>query len=138
MPRSRAFRAAGWELLEGRDLTSAVVGPLPMVSARGAGAIAGGGRVLHRSEASPARGEIVLLGDSMIWYWPTRGAASWQSVMAPRGAINLGVYGTTTKDVLAEVNGGEIPGRPKVVVLEIGVNDLVRGSTPLQTAWGIA
>jgi lysophospholipase L1-like esterase len=92
---------------------------------------------------------VVFLGDSMIYLWgdPKRkprpdqlgpiGTASWNTVVAPYHAANFGIIGDDSADLLWRIQHGELAGRPRVAVVLIGVNDLVEGHTPEETASGI-
>jgi len=93
--------------------------------------------------AKRADSPVVLLGDSISDFWisPTKGQpglASWKSELAPLGAADMGVYGDQTQNVLWRVQNGELAGRPKVVVLEVGTNNLYAGNDIYETYWGIA
>src|SRR5262249_10548638 len=69
----------------------------------------------------------------------TTGAGVWQSTMAPLGAADFGMQGNTTENVLWQVATGELVSQPKVVVLQIGTNNLgMLGGSPAATAQGIA
>lgn len=93
--------------------------------------------------------DVVFLGDSITYFWgdparsprndpiPSQGLDLWTARFAPRGAANFGIMGDQTSNVLWRVRDGELAGRPKVVVLMAGVNDLVHGRSAGQTAEGI-
>ncbi len=97
---------------------------------------------------------VVFLGDSITYLWSdstatpstaafrssfiaVRGGKPWNSTFAPLGAVNYGIPGDTTGDLLWRVQNGEIQGSPKAVVLMVGLNDLDSGKTPRATATGI-
>lgn len=82
-------------------------------------------------------GRIVFLGDSLTYDWSTAGRAVWQARYEPLGAVNCGVPGDTTADVLARIAGVFDGLVPALVVLLIGTNDLGTGSGPQQTVDGI-
>src|SRR5262249_28827658 len=50
---------------------------------------------------------------------------------------NFGVAGDTTANVLWRISDGELAGNPKLVVLQIGTNDLAQGRSADQTAAAI-
>ena len=78
---------------------------------------------------------MLLLGDSLIEGWSP---AVWESSLAPRRALNAGVSGDYTENVLWRLKHGNVAGvPPKVVVLLIGTNDLAAGRSPDLTADGI-
>jgi beta-glucosidase len=83
---------------------------------------------------------IVFLGDSITDYFATRsGQPIWNSLMAPLGAVDFGIQGYLTSQVLGQVNAGEVAAlAPRVAVLMIGTNNLGVGATPTATAEGIA
>jgi len=74
--------------------------------------------------------EIALVGDSITQYWgggfdgvPFNGA--WQKNFASYKAVNLGIGGDRTENVLWRLDHGALDGAsPKVVVLLIGVNNV--------------
>ena len=83
--------------------------------------------------------DVMFLGDSITYFWPTIGADSWQGRIQPEGAVNNGVVYDTTQNLLWRITNGELKGTPKVVVLAIGTNDL-SDRTPAQvahTVWAI-
>jgi lysophospholipase L1-like esterase len=78
--------------------------------------------------------ELVFLGDSITQNWEKKGDTPetdyqrvWQRYYGERHAINLGVSGDTTGNVLWRIQNGELDGiSPKVVVLLIGTNNTGR------------
>jgi lysophospholipase L1-like esterase len=151
--------------LEGRALLSAAV-PLPAglvalaaVSTPGPGNfISPAAWMSYHNEfvirAAWYRDPVVFLGDSItnLWtdaYWtpltsyarsqfvPPVGSATWSATFGRIGAVNFGIPGDQTHNLVWRVLNGELRGQPKVVVLQIGTNDLNLGKTPQQTADGI-
>jgi lysophospholipase L1-like esterase len=102
------------------------------------------------SRAVPGRSPVVFLGDSMFYFWgdPATvdaagipvpwGTSSWESVIARDRAADFGIPGDRTGDLLWRVQNGELSGRPRVAVVEIGINNIDSGQTAAQTAGGIA
>jgi lysophospholipase L1-like esterase len=94
---------------------------------------------------------VLFLGDSMMNdIWKSRslvyaervkagGNPVWQTYYAPLPAANFGVSGDETGHLLWRLTaGGNLTGlKPRVVVLLIGINNLIRGQSPEQTAAGI-
>jgi lysophospholipase L1-like esterase len=81
-------------------------------------------RLLER--AKTGRNQIVFLGDSNTEAWDNRGLDTWNQLFAPYGALNLGVSGDTTQNVLWRIANGALDGRsPKVVVLLIGAGEFL-------------
>jgi platelet-activating factor acetylhydrolase IB subunit beta/gamma len=82
---------------------------------------------------------IVFVGDSISFdyrYGP--GAGVWSAFMAPLGAVNYGVPGQTTQSLLYQLSLGQLAGiNPFVVVLDIGGNNLLQGTSPQDTADGV-
>jgi len=70
---------------------------------------------------------VVFLGDSITQGWgdPNGGKEIWDKRYAPLGAVNYGVGGDSTRQVLWRIQNGELDGLdPKLVVLKIGTNNL--------------
>jgi lysophospholipase L1-like esterase len=69
--------------------------------------------------------------------------AVWDQFFAPRNALNLGYSGYRTENIMWNIQNGELEGQaPKVVVLEIGTNNVDEKNYPtrhtaLQLAGGI-
>jgi len=83
---------------------------------------------------------VVFLGDSITdWFANGAGAGVWDSTAAWLPADDFGVSGYTTQNVLWQVANGDLAGiHPQLVVLMIGINNLLQGYSPLQTAEGVA
>jgi lysophospholipase L1-like esterase len=87
----------------------------------------------------PGRAEVVFIGDSLTEGWQSIGSEIWEARYAYRGAVNLGVGGDLTSDVLWRIERGELEAfTPRLVVLMVGTNDLGSGSSPAETFKGIA
>jgi lysophospholipase L1-like esterase len=66
--------------------------------------------------------DVLFLGDSITEGWGNN--ETWQKHYAPRKAVNFGIGGDTTQNVLWRITNGELGGiQPKVVVLMIGTNN---------------
>jgi beta-glucosidase len=82
-----------------------------------------------------ARYSIIFLGDSLTEGWDR---TVWEDHLASRGALNAGVSGDRTENLLWRLLNGNLAGPPpKAVVLLIGTNDLAYGRPPDLTADGI-
>lgn len=143
MRKSRQFRPSGWDPLEERALLSTkgvYLGPPPGVPVARTDAFAEARLAANLQVAAQGYGgaSIVFLGDSITDYWTSHGASSWNSMIAPLGAVDFGIYGNTTGNLLSQIEAGELAGKPKVVVLMIGTNDIVKGANASQVAQGIA
>ena len=68
---------------------------------------------------------IVFLGDSITQGWGGDGKEIWAKRYEPLGAVNYGIGGDSTRQVLWRIGHGEVDGiHPKLVVLKIGTNNL--------------
>lgn len=75
--------------------------------------------------AAKGQAKVVYIGDSLTDYWRSAGQATWNSQLAPLGAVNFGIQGDETQHVLWRMRYGELDGiKPKVGVLLIGTNNL--------------
>jgi beta-glucosidase len=72
---------------------------------------------------------LVFLGDSLTEGWcHASGSRAWRAHFAARGALNLGVAGDRTQQVLWRLSHGALDGLdPDGVVLLLGVNNLWTG-----------
>jgi lysophospholipase L1-like esterase len=82
-----------------------------------------------RERRAPRDYPLVFLGDSLTARWPR---PIWNESFAPYGALNLGIGGDRTEELLWRLghgNWGDGPNRlrPKLVVLMIGTNNLTAG-----------
>lgn len=78
-----------------------------------------------KATAQKSNPKIVFLGDSITQGWGGEGRAEWDKRFAPLGAVNLGIGGDKTNQILWRVNDGTLDGlKPNLVVLKIGVNNL--------------
>jgi lysophospholipase L1-like esterase len=93
--------------------------------------------------------DVVFLGDSITDGWGDtdrnlgpQTSWLWNQQIAPLKATNFGLKGDTVGAVTYQVRNGELAGKPKVVVLLIGTNDLIQhdkiSKTPEEVAAGIA
>ena len=72
----------------------------------------------------------LFLGDSITQFWQHEGDRTWQRLFAEH-AVNLGVSGETTYDVLARIRSVRFGTySPAAVLLLIGANDLLMGGNP--------
>lgn len=83
--------------------------------------------------------QVVFLGDSIVWAFAYEaGAPAWSALSGVGTLADYGVIGQTTQGVLYQIGLGQFNGiAPGVVVLTIGTNDLVGGTSPQDTAAGI-
>ena len=104
------------------------------------------GRLMANATKNPDA-EIVLLGDAFTQRWGDGAEkkpliAAWQKHIGQQKALNLGIAGERTENLLWRLDHGAIEGlSPKVVVLNIGVNNVAdiekTGITVASIAQGI-
>ena len=81
------------------------------------------------------RHSLLFFGDSLTEGWDK---AAWEGSLAPRGALNAGVSGDRTENLLWRLQNGNLAGPPpNAAVLLIGTNDLAAGRSPELAADGI-
>jgi lysophospholipase L1-like esterase len=69
--------------------------------------------------------DVVFFGDSITQGWGGAGKTVWEKTYAPLKAVNYGIGGDGTRQVLWRIQHGEVDGlTPKLVVLGIGTNNL--------------
>lgn len=91
----------------------------------------------ERSEVS-SRCKIVFVGDSITDGWRNEGKEVWAKYYQDRDALNLGIGGEQTQNILWRLDHGNIDRiDPKLAVLLIGTNNIFFGSTVSDTAKGI-
>ncbi|MCX7424621.1 MAG: DUF1080 domain-containing protein [Planctomycetia bacterium] len=82
--------------------------------------------------------DLVLIGDSITHGWEGNGKDVWNEYYAKRNAVNLGIGGDRTQNVLWRLENGNIDGiAPKLAVLMIGTNNS-GDNTPEEIADGVA
>jgi lysophospholipase L1-like esterase len=86
---------------------------------------------------------VVFFGDSISARWDEPGfpgLSVWNSEIAPLGAVDFGIDGDRTQNLIWRLTNGELAGQPKVAVVEIGTNNLIftgQNESPGETAAGI-
>ncbi len=85
------------------------------------------------------RANVIFLGDSITQGWEGGGSEHWTRAFAPLGALNLGVSGDRTENVLWRLEQAPLGKlQPQAIVLLIGTNNLGHGThTGEQTLAGI-
>ena len=69
--------------------------------------------------------DVLFIGDSITQGWVAAGKALWEANYAPLKAVNYGVGGDSTRQVLWRIDHGIVDGlTPRLVVLAIGTNNL--------------
>lgn len=84
--------------------------------------------------------DVVFFGDSITEGWGGAGKALWKERYAPLKAVNYGIGGDGTRQVIWRIENGELDGlKVKLVVLKIGTNNLYDGGgTDPEVAEGVA
>jgi len=84
---------------------------------------------------------VVFIGDSLTHNWSNDGKAIWDAHFAPLKAVNGGIGGDSTRQVLWRIEHGQLDGlAPKLVVVAIGTNNLYQdynGGSDKEVADGI-
>lgn len=79
-------------------------------------------KILDRVKQGNA--DMIFLGDSITSGWNGKGKKVWDQYYTPRNAINIGVGGDRTQNVLWRLENGAVDGlNPKLAVLLIGTNN---------------
>jgi lysophospholipase L1-like esterase len=72
---------------------------------------------------------IIFIGDSSTARWMKTGKAIWDRLYEPRHALNFGVEGDKTQNVVWRITNMEVQSlKPKVVVILIGTNNTANTS----------
>lgn len=72
-------------------------------------------------QANPGPVDVLLVGDSIMIQW----GASWAKQFPERKAVNIGIGGDKTQNVLWRLDHGGVDGlQPKTIVLMIGNNNM--------------
>ena len=80
--------------------------------------------------------DIIFVGDSITYNWQGSGEAIWQKEYVPRHALDFGIGGDKTQNVLWRLDNMPVKDlRPKVAVVMIGTNNLK--NQPQEIADGI-
>lgn len=86
--------------------------------------------------AEQGEAQVVFLGDSITEGWDQ---AIWQARIAPLNAVNFGIGGDMTQNLLWRMDHGAVEKLdPKVVVIMIGVNNFLRyNASPQEVFTGV-
>jgi len=80
--------------------------------------------------------DMIFIGASVVQRWNSKGGSVWNNYYEPRHALNFGVSGDRTENVLWRLDHMNLSGlKPKVAVIFIGLNN--RNSAPWEVALGI-
>jgi lysophospholipase L1-like esterase len=93
----------------------------------------------QRVAAAGKTARLIFVGDSITQRWESEGSDVWQQYYAGRDALNLGLSGDKTQNVLWRLDNGNLDGLdPKLVVLMIGTNNVTAEATSVaQVADGV-
>lgn len=126
-----------------RASLAAATSPAPPAWEPQARVLTGAGPWLLAGEAASravphSHPRVLFVGDSITQWWRRFGAATWNADFAPLGAVDDGVVGDTTSNVLARLYSGSLEGiDPRVVVVMVGTNNIPVHQTPAQIARGV-
>ncbi len=84
--------------------------------------------------------DLLMVGDSITHFWETNGKNVWNKYYANRNAMNFGISGDKTQQVLWRLaNAPTDKISPKMAVVMIGTNNIGHkdGNTPSQTVEGV-
>jgi len=97
----------------------------------------GNGALLMRmADARTGDCQMIFIGASNVEYWGSEGRQVWDQYYAPRHALNFGVAGDKTEDVLWRLDHVNLSFvHPKVAVIFIGLNNFT--DTPRDIATGV-
>ena len=153
MSGKRRVRRFDWDRLESRDCPTVYFGPPPAPPPSPAPTSLTSEIPVERTDAlsqevvsvenqllSEWPAPVAVLGDSISYNFAYQaGSAVWGTTLAPLATIDLGDAGDYTQNVLWRIGPGqELRDQPRVVVVEIGINNLVFGGQgPVETALGI-
>ncbi|MEM6687999.1 MAG: sulfatase/phosphatase domain-containing protein, partial [Planctomycetota bacterium] len=74
--------------------------------------------------AAKGEADLLFIGDSITQGWEGRGKSVWQKYYADRKALNLGIGGDRTENVIWRLTHGNLgKTKPKVAVVMIGTNN---------------
>ncbi len=80
--------------------------------------------------------DVIFIGDSITAFWLTAGKPIWDARYAPLHALDFGVSGDKTQNVLWRLNNMSLQDlKPKVAVVMIGTNNL--DNSPHEIADGV-
>lgn len=115
-----------------------IAAPRPNTAAQ---PVEGGNRRRHAEKVALVanhRYDLIFIGNSITHnlekpqYQPV-----WNQFYAPRNALNLGYSGYRTENILWNIANGELEGQsPKVIVLEIGTNNIDEKNYPVRHTAG--
>jgi lysophospholipase L1-like esterase len=92
----------------------------------------------YQQQAATLHPSVIFLGDSVSWAFANQaGEPAWNSTIAPLNALQFGVPGDTTQNLLWRVQNGDLASHPKVAVVEIGLNNFGTYNTVNQTVAGV-
>jgi lysophospholipase L1-like esterase len=90
----------------------------------------------HIRQARSQRVDMTLDGDSITDYWQSTGRPVFDKVFAPRHAIDFGMSGNQTQNVLWRLDHGQLDTlHPKLAMILIGINNM--GGAVEDTAAGV-
>ncbi len=144
MNANRTRRQLTWDALEDRLCPAPFVGPLPymppsIVPAQRTELPSTFLQGLFVKQAAAWSPQVAFYGDSIMYNFGFYlGHQAWTQTIAPLDAQDYGEPADSTQNILWRVENGELPARPRVIVLEAGSNNLgTDGESPQDTLLGI-
>jgi lysophospholipase L1-like esterase len=91
------------------------------------------------ARAAQGNAGLLFVGDSITQFWENAGQAVWAQNYAPLNAVNEGISGDRTQNVLWRLDHGNLNAiAPSVAVVMMGINNLSLGDSPQDTAAGVS
>jgi len=83
----------------------------------------------HKNDSSKDEYDVLFFGGTLMKGWSRSGRSAWDRHISPMKAVNYGVAGDTSSQLLWRINHGELDGMsPKVIVLMMGSEQFRPGS----------
>ena len=77
---------------------------------------------LNQTKEFANQTKVVFIGASITMFWQNEGKAIWNSYYKNKSAVDYGIGGDTTSNVLWRIKNHELDGlKPRVIVLQIGI-----------------
>lgn len=79
----------------------------------------------HKAQLSVRRADVCFVGDSLTEFWTPHGIKAWQHQFRDWKVVNCGIAADRTEHILFRLNALDLKkGRPRVIVLMMGTNNL--------------
>lgn len=143
MPDFLHPRAAGYELWAAamEPAIAKTLGDIPFDATEGGYAPDSWQLARHQEKCQmleTADPRLLLIGDSITHFWEEAGKPVWEQYYGDKRAVNLGISGDKTENVLWRVANAPLEKvHPKGICLLIGVNNISVGRRPVDAALGV-